>query len=58
MRSACGDLVKVCHEATLLAIELGFGQVTSHDQSLDAFKNGQAEVKLEKRYLLINAETI
>ena len=58
IRNACGDFAQVRHEALLLANEFGFGRVTSHNQTLDGFNNGQAEVALEKRYLLINAEII
>ena len=58
MRNACGDFAQVRHEALLWAIEFGFGNVVSHNQALDAFNNGQAEVTLEKGYLLINAKII
>ena len=58
MGNACGNFAQVRHEALLSAIEFGFGRVTSHNQALDAFNKGQAEVTLEKRYLLINAEII
>ena len=52
MWSACDDFAQVRHEALLSAIELGFGWVMSHNQALDAFENGLAEVKLEKKILV------
>ena len=43
-RDACGDFARERHDASLAAIEFGFGRVISHNQALDAFSAGKADL--------------
>ena len=44
VRDACGDFAQDRHDASLSAIEFGFGRVISHNQALKAFSEGQADL--------------
>ncbi len=44
VRDACGDFAQDRHDASLSAIEFGFGRVISHNQALDAFGAGEADL--------------
>ena len=44
VRDACGDFAQDRHDASLSAIEFGFGRVISHNQALNAFSEGQADL--------------
>lgn len=44
VRDACADFAQDRHDASLAAIDFGFGRVISHNQALDALNAGEADL--------------